>query len=50
MAETKAQTNNIPVKFKGKPERDMSKLPKVRKAHKRGLISKKQMAKLRADG
>jgi hypothetical protein len=36
MAETAPQQNNVSVKFKGR---------KIRKAHKRGLVSDAQLAK-----
>jgi hypothetical protein len=43
MSGTEAQANNVSVKFKGS-----KRLPKhVRKAAKRGLISEKQMSKLK---
>jgi hypothetical protein len=43
MADTSTQVNNVSVKFKGS-----KRLPKhVRKAAKRGLISEKQMSKLK---
>lgn len=46
MAETSTQANNVAVKFKGKAK----SLPKhVKRAHKRGLISDKQMVKMLDD-
>jgi hypothetical protein len=50
MAETSASQNNTAIKFKGKAGHEMNRLPKpIRKAHKRGLISPKQLAKIGGD-
>lgn len=48
MAETSRSPNNVSVKFKGKPARETSKMPKhVKQAHKRGLITNEQFARIK---
>lgn len=56
MAETKVAPNNDLVKFRGKAEHEMAghkpkKLPAhAHKMHKRGMISDKQLAKMKGEG
>ena len=48
MAETVVHPNNVKVAFKGKATREKPRLPRhIRKAHKRGLISDKQIDRIR---
>lgn len=52
MAETKVEPKNAEVKFPGKPKMPGKKRlpPHAKKLAKRGLISEKQMAKMRGEG
>lgn len=48
VAETSPYPNNVSVKFKGKPARETSKLPKgIKHAHKRGLITNEKFARIK---